>query len=127
MTEIATRDEVERRLQDLTLDFGTIAQAELSRPLQTRVLGEWKLELWMPWALGLNQSKAARAFEQGKLPLAVAKELDDLDVTPSKGKEATLVCDSFMDCRVALEGKQVAALLPRFLAPEGNTRLFVRV
>ena len=127
MSEIAAKDEVERRLHELTLDLGIISQAELSRPLQTKVLGKWKLELWMPNALGHNQSKAAQAFEEGQLPLALAREMDDLGVALSKRKEALLVCDSFWDCRIALEQKEVAALLPDFLAPAKNVRSFVRV
>ncbi len=127
VSEIATKDEVERRLHDLTLDFGVISQAELSRPLQTKVLGNWKLELWMPSALGLNQSKAAHAFEEGQLPLTVAREMDDLGVTLSKRKEALLMCDSFWDCRIALEKNEVAALLPGFLTPGKNVRSLVRV
>ena len=127
ISEIARQDEVERRLHDLTLDFGVISQAELSRPLQTKVLGNWKLELWMPSGLELRQSKASQAFEEGELPLALAREMDDLGVTLSKRKEAVLVCDSFLDCRVALEQKEVAALLPGFLAPAKNVRSFVRV
>jgi DNA-binding transcriptional LysR family regulator len=127
VSEIAASDEVERRLHDLTLDFGIIGQAELSRPLQTRVLGQWKLELWVPKALGLNQSNAAHAFEQGQLPLAMAKELDDVVIMPDNKREATLSCDSFLGSRVALEGKEFAALLPQFLAPDKRARLFVRV
>jgi len=127
VSEIATKDEIERRLHDLTLDFGIICQAGLTRPLQTKAVGEWKLELWVPRALGLNQSKTAQAFERGDLPLAMARELDDLGVLLNKRREATLVCDSFLDCRVALEGKEVASLLPRFLTPEKHARFLVRV
>jgi DNA-binding transcriptional LysR family regulator len=127
VSEIATKDEVERRLHELTLDFGVVGKAELSRPLQTKALGEWKLELWVPRALGLSQPKAAQAFDHGELPLAMASELDDLDVLLNKGRDATLVCNSFLDCFVALEGKKIAAFLPGFLAPEKNARSFVRV
>ena len=126
-SEVAADEEIERRLHDLTLDFGIVAHAELSRPLQTRVLGEWKLQLWVPRALRLNQAKAAQAFEQGGLPLVTARELEDFGALASKGTEGTLVCDSFLDCLVALQGQEVAALLPAFLAPGRHERLFLRV
>ena len=126
-SEVATDEEIERRLHDLTLDFGIVAHAELSRPLQTRVLGEWKLALWVPRALQLSQAKVTQAFEQGRLPLAIARELDELGAVLSKGRAGTLVCDSFLDCRVALENQEVAALLPAFLAPGETKRLFFRV
>jgi DNA-binding transcriptional LysR family regulator len=125
-SEVATDDEIERRLHDLTLDFGVVARGELSRPLQTRVLGEWKLQLWVPRALRLNQTEAAQAFEQGHLPLVIAKELEDLGVVPSMGTEGALECDSFLDCRVAIQGQEFAALLPAFLAPGKNERLLFR-
>ena len=127
VSEIATKDEVERRLHELILDFGVVGQAELSRPLQTKTVGEWNVELWVPKAMGLSQAKAAQAFERGELPLAMARELDDLDVRLNKGRDAILVCNSFLDSFVALEGKKVAALLPGFLAPKKNARSFVRV
>src|ERR1051325_2050193 len=44
-SEVASDEEIERRLHDLTLDFGIIGKAMLSRPLQTKPLMEWKLEL----------------------------------------------------------------------------------
>src|SRR5262249_37292486 len=43
-TEVANHDEIETRLHDLTLDFGVITNATLRRPLQTKLLGQWKLE-----------------------------------------------------------------------------------
>jgi DNA-binding transcriptional LysR family regulator len=125
-SEVATDTEIERRLHDLTLDFGIVAHPELSRPLQTRMLGGWKLELWIPAALRLSKAKAARDFEQGHLPLVMAREVEDLGLLLTKGTE-TLVCDSLLDCRVALNGEEVAALVPSFLAPRKNDRSFIRV
>jgi DNA-binding transcriptional LysR family regulator len=116
-TEVAIDEEIERRLHDLTLDFGVIGNGELSRPLQTKVLGKWKLELWAPKALRLNESKAVRAFEQGQLPLALARELHGLGLAPNIESEGVLCCDSFLEARVALDGQELAALLPSFLAP----------
>lgn len=126
-TEVATDEEIERRLHDLTLDFGVVGNGELSRPLQTKVLGEWKLELWAPKALRLNERKAARAFEQGQLPLVLARELDGLGVAPNRESEAVLGCDSFLEARVALDGQELAALLPRFLAPAKGAHSCFRV
>src|SRR5262249_1946446 len=57
-TEVVRDDEIERRLHDLTLDFGVVGNAVLSRPLQTKLVGYWKLELWVPKRLRLSQSKA---------------------------------------------------------------------
>jgi len=62
-TETAMDAEIERRLHDLTLDFGIVGKTELSRPLQTKVLGEWKLGLWMPKAFRYSEARAAQAFE----------------------------------------------------------------
>ena len=126
-TEVATDEEIERRLHDLTLDFGVVWNGELSRPLQTKVLGEWTLEMWAPKALRLNQSSAARAFDQGRLPLVLARELDDLGIAPNKESEAVLGCDSFLEARVALDGQKLAALLPSFLAPARPAKSFIRV
>ncbi len=126
-SEVAPDEEIERRLHDLTLDFGVVSRAELSRPLQTRPLGEWRLELWVPRTLRLSETKAAQAFEQGQLPLVMARELDRLGVMPQKGREATLVCDSFLESRVALDGQEVAALLPCFLAPVQTARSFLQL
>ncbi len=43
-TEVASDEEIERRLHELTLDFGVVANAALSRPLQTRTFCESFLE-----------------------------------------------------------------------------------
>lgn len=126
-TEVATDAEIERRLHDLTLDFGIAGNAQLSRPLQTKLLGEWRLELWVPKSLRLNATKAANAFEQRHLPLALARELDGLGVAQPAQHEMALACDSFLDSRAALEGQVIAALLPGFLAPGKAARSFVRV
>ncbi len=127
-TEVVSDQEIERRLHDLTLDFGVVGSAGLSRPLQTMELGEWKLELWMPKAWRLSGAKAAKAYAEQQLPLVVAgKELNGLEVLAPSDREARLVCDSFLEARTVLEGQQVAALLPEFLAPSASSRSFVRV
>ncbi len=116
-TEIAGDEEIERRLHDLTLDFGVVGNPALSRPLQANALGEWKLELWVPKALRLSQAGATRAFAERRLPLVVTREMGGLRVAPAGESEAYLICDSFLESRAALEGEKLAALLPDFLAP----------
>jgi DNA-binding transcriptional LysR family regulator len=127
VTEIAPDEEIERRLHDLTLNFGVVGSAALSRPLQTKLLGEWKLELWVPKGLHLSETKAAQAFEQRRLPLVLARELDDWSSVSLPGYKPSLVCDSHLDSRIALEGEEIAALLPRFFAPGNASRSFFRV
>jgi DNA-binding transcriptional LysR family regulator len=126
--EVATDEEIERRLHDLTLDFGVVAHAVLSRPLQTKPLGEWKLELWVPRALRLSETEAAQAFEQGHLPVVLAKkEVDPLRVLAPAGYAASLICESFLDAWIALEGQGIGGLLPDFLAPGKSSKTFIRV
>ena len=126
--EAATEEEIERRLHDLTLDFGVVGSAALSRPLQTRLLGEWRLGLWVPTSLRLSEIKAAQAFEQQRLPLVLArKELNGLGVLSPIEYEVCLVCDSFQDAWIAMEGQEVAGLLPDFLAPGKASKSFARV
>jgi DNA-binding transcriptional LysR family regulator len=126
-TEVARGEEIERRLHDLTLDFGVVGKAELSRPLQTRPLGQWKLELWVPKSLHLSQSKVVQAFEQQRLPMVLARELDGLGVLSTAEYGACLACDSFLDARAVLEEQKVAALLPGYLAPARTPQSLVRV
>lgn len=127
-TEVVSDDEIERRLHDLTLDFGIIGSAAVSRPLQMKSIGDWQLELWAPRALRLNGSAAARAFKDGQLPLVVARnELESLRIPPLTKSEPCLVCDSFLDARTAMEGQGIAAFLPNFLAPEKTSKSFFRV
>jgi DNA-binding transcriptional LysR family regulator len=83
ITEVTKDEEIEQRLQDLTLDFGVAAKAELSRPLQTKPLGKWKLKLLDPKGLHLNETKSAQAFEQQQLPMVLARELNGLGVLSS--------------------------------------------
>jgi DNA-binding transcriptional LysR family regulator len=128
VTETLAASEIESRLHDLRLDFGVVQSPTLSRPLQTKPLGEWKLELWVPKGLRLSAEKAAKAFEEQTLPLALArKELEFSGVLSLVGSESCLACDSFLDARAAIEGQRFAALLPHFLAPENAGNSFMRV
>jgi DNA-binding transcriptional LysR family regulator len=126
-TEVVSDEEIERRLHDLTLDFGVIGNAVLSRPLQTKLVGNWKLQLWVPKRLRLSQAKAVEAFEKQQLPLVLArKELDCLDAI-SKTYQPHLTCDSFLDVLRVMEGEEMAALLPDFLAQTMDSKRFVRI
>jgi DNA-binding transcriptional LysR family regulator len=128
VTEVVSDDDIERRLHDLTLDFGVVGSAAISRPLQTRPLGEWKLELWVPKVLRLSEASAAQAFNSQQLPLVLArKELDGLGVLSPAEYPGKLVCDNFLEARAAMEVQELAALLPDFLAPSRTSKSFVRV
>lgn len=127
-TEGADRTEIERRLHELTLDFGVVSGAGLSRPLETQALGSWGLQLWLPSGLGLTPARAAQAFGARRLPLVLARnELAEVGPLPYPGDAAQVVCESFLEARAALEGGRVAALLPAFLAPAKSATGFLRV
>src|SRR5438874_414731 len=97
-TEVVTGEEIERRLHTLSLDFGVVANPGLSRPLQTKPLCQWELELWVPKALGLTEAKAAGAFKNRTLPVVLARsELDDLGMLPAAEYEAKVESSSFID------------------------------
>src|SRR5262249_52212371 len=126
-TEVVSDEEIERRLHDLTLDFGVVGSAALSRPLQTKLVGNWKLALWVPKRLRLSQTKAAEAFEKQQLPLVLARqELISQDAI-SKTYQPRLTCDSFLDVLTVMEGEEIAALLPDFLAQTMDSKRFVRI
>jgi DNA-binding transcriptional LysR family regulator len=127
-TEAVNELEIERRLHALTLDFGITGSAAISRPLQTKLLGKWKLELWVPRALGLNELAARRAFQARELPLVLARnELERLALAMVAKYPAHLLCDSFLEARAAMEGGQLGALLPNFLAPTKPAGAFAQV
>jgi DNA-binding transcriptional LysR family regulator len=125
-THVAQDEEIERGLHDLTLDFGIVHKADLSRPLQTRALGKWNLELWVPKTMRLSHAKVLSMFLERRLPLVLARELDDLGVLSPADYEACLTCDSFLEARAMLEGHKLAAFLPDFLAPGTNARNLFR-
>lgn len=122
-TETLSDDEIEPRLQDLTLDFGIIGRSAVGRPLQTRRLGAWRLQLWVPPALGLTEAMARQAFRRQKLPLVKAgAELDALALPSLARYPARLVCESFLEAREVLAAGRMAALLPDFLPPSGTAK-----
>ncbi len=67
--ETVLGDDVERRLHDLTLDFGVVTRGEVSRPLQLKELGAWGLKFWVPKALCKTAKQAERVFADRRLPL----------------------------------------------------------
>lgn len=128
ITEIAGDDEIERRLHDLTLDFGVIRNERISRPLQIKVLGEWRVKLWVPKVLYRDEATAAQAFKEGRLPLALAaRELDVLSLAALKNYEPRLVCDSFLEAMTVIEGQGLAAVLPDFLAVGQSSKTLFQV
>src|SRR5512147_1811514 len=96
-------NEVERRLHDLTLDFGVVTRGAVSRPLQLKELGGWRLKLWVPKALCKTVRQAERAFAEKRLPLIwPAAELPQSEVKALDEYEPTLTCGSFLEARMAL-------------------------
>lgn len=121
-TEAASEEDIERRLHDLTLDFGVVRASALSRPLQVREIASFELLVWAPRALWGKKPFSAKALMSGKIPFVLAaRELpaaieDRLaDIGPS------LICDHFLEARTALETGSFAAILPDFLAPRPPT------
>jgi DNA-binding transcriptional LysR family regulator len=119
--EAVLGDEVERRLHDLTLDFGVVTRAALSRPLQLKELGGWRLAFWVPKALCKTSKQAARAFADKRLPVVwPTSELPRSEFNVLEDYEPALACTNFLEARVALEEKSLAAFLPDFI-PLGAT------
>jgi DNA-binding transcriptional LysR family regulator len=114
--EAVLGDEVERRLHDLTLDFGVVTRAEVSRPLQLKELGAWRLRFWVPKALCKTVKQAERAFADKRLPLVwPAGEVPQAEFNLLEDYEPALTCSNFLEARVALEEKSLAAFLPEFV------------
>jgi DNA-binding transcriptional LysR family regulator len=119
--ETVLGDDVERRLHDLTLDFGVVTRAAVSRPLQLHDLGAWRLELWVPKSLFSTARQAERAFADKRLPLVWPDgELPRSEFEPLEDYEPALTCTSFFEARIALAERSLAAFLPDFL-PLGTT------
>lgn len=128
VVETAADDEVERRLHDLTLDFGVVTTARISRPLQLKELGEWRLWLWVPKNLYKSPKHASGTLRDGTLPIVLpAHEFPLLDRAEFKDYEPRLTCNDFLEARTVLEKQGLAAFLPDFLVPGEEGRAFVRV
>jgi DNA-binding transcriptional LysR family regulator len=123
----AEEAEMERGLQDLTLDFAFVMRNPLSRPLQQRNLGSWTLGFWVPKSLANSEAIAMRALGSKSLPLAWPKDEIDKERFPVFSRiEPALVCSSFVEARSLVEGGSFAAVLPSFLRPEPSGR-FLRL
>jgi len=126
--ETVTDAEAERRLHDLTLDFAVVTQGTLSRPLQTKELGQWRLWLWVPKTICRNARQAARAFAAGQLSLAWPVAELPPDVLGVLGdREPPLTCNTFLEARTALAARRFATVLPDFLEPGPDPDGFLRV
>ena len=100
----------------------------ISRPLQTKVLGKWKLGLWVPKTMRIDEAEARRSFQEQRLPLVLAKsELDGLGVTALAKYPAHLACNNFLEAAAALEQQELGAFLPDYLAAEGRSKSFIQV
>jgi DNA-binding transcriptional LysR family regulator len=126
--ETVSDAEAERRLHELTLDFAVVTQSALSRPLQTRELGRWRLWLWVPKQVRRGATQAARAFAAGQLPLAwPAAELPQDCDEVLRDHEPALACNTFLEARTALVAQELATVLPDFLQPAPDAGAFLRV
>ncbi len=119
--ETVLDSEVERRLHDLTLDFGIVRERVLSRPLQMKTLGQWHLKLWIPRRLCKSAAQARAALRERRLPwVRAAHELPLAQTGFAKGCEPAVACDSFVQTRSLMASERFAGVLPDFLAPTGR-------
>ena len=128
MVENTADDEIERRLHDLTLDFGVVTMAAISRPLQLKTLGEWQLKLWVPRNLFKREKDAREAFKNKRLPLVLpVREFPLRNHAEFSGGESRLNCDNFLEVKSVLKTRRVAAFLPDFLGPGENASAFFQM
>lgn len=124
--EPAGDDEIERRLHDLTLDFGVVTKSVLSRPLQLKTIGEWRLFLWTSAALCRDPRRLRTALRTKQLPLIVpAAELPRLELLADY--RPRLICNSFLEAKALLLQSSFATLLPHFLKPDQETAAYARI
>src|SRR5688572_6930225 len=94
--EVAPEDEIERRLHELTLDFGVVSRGTLSRPLQSEEFAATRLVLWAPKAICETEHLAYRAFTERTLPLVLpSAELHAARHPALNGYQPHLCCTSF--------------------------------
>jgi DNA-binding transcriptional LysR family regulator len=128
VVEVVEDTEIERRLHDLTLDFGIISAAAISRPLQMKLIGAWRPGLWVPKAVCKNQAQAVEALKGKRLPLALpSREFSLTGLDCLNGGEPRLICGSFLETKSALQREGLAAVLPDFLATDLTEDGFHRV
>jgi DNA-binding transcriptional LysR family regulator len=119
--ETVMDDEIERRLHDLTLDFAIVTNATLSRPLQVKDVGEWRLKFWVPKTVCKREADARSAFAEKELSLAFPeRELAIAEFESLKDYPPFLLCSNFLEALTALRTKALATFLPDFLAHGDN-------
>jgi hypothetical protein len=93
-----------------------VTRAAVSRPLQLKELGAWRLKLWVPKTLCKTARQAERAFADKRLPVVwPGGELPQSEFSALEDYEPALTCINFLEARVALEEKGLAAFLPDFI------------
>lgn len=128
IVEVVSDDEIERRLHDLTLDFGVTTSVAISRPLQLKELRKWRLNLWVPSKLHKTEPSAALAFKERRLPLVIAaKELEACGADLFGDQDCRLICDNFLQALDALKEQHVGAVLPDYLKRLVDAKLFLRL
>jgi DNA-binding transcriptional LysR family regulator len=126
--ETVNDTDAERRLHDLTLDFAIVTRSVLSRPLQTKELGRFRLRLWVPRSLCRNAQQAARAFTAGQLPLvwpAVELPLERFDAL--RDHEPAVTCGSFLEARAVIAEQTLSAVLPDFLQADPAAKRLLQI
>ena len=116
---------VERRLHELTLDFGIVTKADLSRPLQSKPLGSWQLQLWS--AGGMEGRKATKLFREKRLPFVLPAETPAPLNSVLAEHRPSLSCDTFVEGHEILLGQSLAAVLPDFLVRREGSRGLVQI
>ncbi|MCW5550787.1 MAG: LysR family transcriptional regulator [Verrucomicrobiae bacterium] len=125
--EAVSDNDIERRLHELTLDFGVVTRDTLSRPLRTAVLGRSALRLWVPRKLYRSETQVRRALEKRTLPLALAvNELPPAALEHLQEGAIALACESFVEAQIALQEQVMAAIIPDFLKPAGGPGPFLQ-
>jgi DNA-binding transcriptional LysR family regulator len=126
--ERTLEEDIERRLHDLTLEFGVVERPALSRPLQTRKIVEWNLCLLVPGQLPKSARRGSRVAFPLELPLALpAREAGEVSAHLAERAPRTLMCDSFLEVRRAVESGKFAGLLPKFMADVADSSRYCRM
>ena len=124
--EVTTDDEIEKRLHDLTLDFGIVSKLGLSRPLQIQEMGRSKLGLYVPKSFSGTRTGVLKALRERTMAVVIAQsELNAEAQAGMKDFRLQLACDSFLNARAAMAEGKLAGVLPEFLAPD--RRFFWRI
>lgn len=116
-TEILSDADIERRLHELTIDFGIVSASSLSRPLQLFRIGEWPLTLCAAKTQYPNRAGILKLFHNRKLPFLLAA-LETPQNCRLAGFETRLACDSFVEIKSALRRIAAAAFLPQYFVKE---------